>query len=129
MMKRNVAILLSLVMVGGIIGVLYTSSSQDLTIVKIEGESGVTIYNGTSVPAYSFSPATIEVKKGTTVTWSNVDSIAAHTVISVSGLFESQLIQPRGDFSFQFNEVGVFDYYCTLHPWMNGTVIVSDQTS
>lgn len=124
MKKRNLAILLSLVMVGGIIGVLYTSSSQDLTIVKIEGESGVTIYNGTSVPAYSFSPATIEVKKGITVTWSNVDSIAAHTVISVSGLFESQLIQPRGDFSFQFNELGVFDYYCSLHPWMKGVVIV-----
>lgn len=129
MMKRNLAILLSLVMVGGIIGVLYTSSSQDLTIVKIEGESGVAIYNGTSVPAYSFSPATIEVKKGTTVTWSNADSISAHTVTSVSGFFESQLIQPRGDFSFQFNEVGVFDYYCSLHPWMNGSVIVADQTS
>lgn len=124
MMKRNLAILLSLVMVGGIIGVIYTSSRQDLTIVKIEGESGVTIYNGTSVPAYSFSPATIEVKKGTTVTWSNMDSIAAHTVISVSGLFESQLIQPRGDFSFQFNEIGVFDYYCSLHPWMKGKIIV-----
>ncbi|MBI2649004.1 MAG: cupredoxin domain-containing protein [Thaumarchaeota archaeon] len=124
MIKRNLAISLSLVIVGGIIGVIYISSRQDLTIVKIEGESGVTIYNGTSVPAYSFSPAAIEVKKGTTLTWSNLDSIAAHTVISVSGLFESQLIQPRGDFSFQFNEVGVFDYYCSLHPWMKGKIIV-----
>ncbi|MBI3022750.1 MAG: cupredoxin domain-containing protein [Thaumarchaeota archaeon] len=123
MIKRNLAISLSLVIVGGIIGVIYISSRQDLTIVKIEGESGVAIYNGTSVPAYSFSPATIEVKKGTTVTWSNADPIAAHTVISL-GLFESQLIQPRGDFSFQFNEVGVFDYYCSLHPWMKGKIIV-----
>jgi plastocyanin len=76
---------------------------------------------------FAFSPSTLKVKKGATVTWTNNDS-AAHTVTSdddsaVSGL-DSELIAQGKTFSFTFDKVGVYSYHCTPHPSMTGTVEV-----
>ena len=75
-----------------------------------------------------YVPSQITIKKGNLVMWTNEDS-AFHSVTSgfyddPSGLFDSGYLDPFESFSFVFEETGVYDYYCTLHPWMYGKVIV-----
>ena len=91
---------------------------------------------GTSVPGCEetaegcFIPTTATVDVGGTVTWLNEDT-AAHTVTSGStsygpdGLFDSGLFMPETSFSFTFGEAGVYPYYCMVHPWMFGWVVVA----
>ena len=75
------------------------------------------------------SPVTIDI--GATVTWENNDT-AAHTSTAgsaadgPSGVFDSSLIMAGSSFSHTFDDAGSFDYFCMVHPWMSGTVIVED---
>lgn len=81
--------------------------------------------NSVTISDFAFSPASITVKKGTTVTWTNQDSVA-HTVTSDSGnMLDSPLFSEGETFSFTFNQTGTFTYHCTPHPQMKGTVVVT----
>jgi len=124
-MKRRILISFTLLVVVVVAAsAIYAISTQIAMTVNIEGAVGTVNYDGTNVPAYSFSPARVEVKRGTTVNWINGDAITAHTVSGSNGLFVSQLIQPKGKFSFTFDAVGTYSYQCNLHPWMKGEVVV-----
>jgi plastocyanin len=75
-----------------------------------------------------YIPSLIVVEKGNQVTWVNEDS-AFHSVTSgfydtPTELFDSGHLDPFESYSITFDEVGVYDYFCTLHPWMKGQVIV-----
>ena len=72
---------------------------------------------------FAYAPVTITIKVGTTVTWTNKDSVR-HTVTSDTGLFDSGLFGKGESFSYTFTETGTFTYFCTPHPYMKGTVIV-----
>ncbi len=72
----------------------------------------------------AFSPATITVPLNTTVTWTNMDG-TAHTVTSTMGVFDSGSIADNGTFSYTFTTAGSYNYECTFHPSMTGTVVVS----
>jgi len=71
----------------------------------------------------------IEVKVLDSVRWENADT-AVHTVTSGTpeegpdGIFDSSLIPRGGSFPWQFTEVGEYDYFCLVHPWMTGVVTV-----
>ncbi len=71
----------------------------------------------------SFSPTAIEVDPGTTVTWTNNDSVI-HTVADTQKTFDSKFIQPGATWKYTFETPGQYDYLCTLHPWMKGTISV-----
>ncbi|MDO8491761.1 MAG: cupredoxin family copper-binding protein, partial [Dehalococcoidia bacterium] len=71
----------------------------------------------------AFSPASISVPVGTTVTWTNKDSVA-HTVTSDSGVFNSGNLSTNKTFSYTFATAGTFPYHCSLHTYMKGTVTV-----
>ncbi len=72
----------------------------------------------------------VEIVIGDTIVWSNADT-AFHTVTSGSeadgldGLFDSKEFAPGRSFTYKFSEIGHYPYYCTLHPWMQGTIIVT----
>jgi len=72
----------------------------------------------------------VEILVGDTIVWSNADT-AFHTVTSGSetdgldGLFDSKEFGPGNSFKYKFSEIGHYPYYCTLHPWMKGTIIVT----
>ena len=72
----------------------------------------------------------VEILIGDTIVWSNADT-AFHTVTSGSeaegydGLFDSKEFGPGNSFEYKFSEIGHYPYYCTLHPWMVGTIIVT----
>jgi len=82
-----------------------------------------------------FDPNPVTIAMGGTVTWENVDN-AAHTVTSGSpsdgpdGVFDSSLIMAGGaSFSHTFDDAGTYDYFCMVHPWMAGSVIVEDEAA
>jgi plastocyanin len=78
-----------------------------------------------------FLPYSLDVRVGDTVTWNNIDT-AAHTVTSGSGadgadgLFDSSLFMSGTSFEVIFDETGTFDYFCMVHPWMTGMVVVNE---
>jgi len=91
---------------------------------------------GASVPECEetnecFIPYQVSINVGDTVIWVNND-IAAHTTTSGSpvdgpdGNFDSNLVMAGSSFSFTFNEAGTYEYFCLVHPWMEGIVIVGE---
>jgi len=72
---------------------------------------------------YAFSPASLTVKVGTTVTWINQDD-DAHTIDSTQGRFKSGTMNKGGRFEFRFTEAGEYPFFCRFHPKMTGKVIV-----
>jgi len=72
---------------------------------------------------FTFSPPTITVRPGTTVTWTNDDDIP-HTVVATNGAFRSKVLDSGEHFSFTFANAGEFHYFCSIHPHMTGVVIV-----
>jgi plastocyanin len=68
-------------------------------------------------------PDDLNVAVGTTVTWTNTDSVA-HTSTSDEAGWNSGSIAPAGQFSVAFQNAGTFSYHCTIHPGMVGTVVV-----
>ena len=77
------------------------------------------------VDNFSFSPATLTVAVGTTVTWTNHDDIP-HTVVSTDDprAFRSKVMDTDEKFSYTFTKAGSFAYFCSIHPKMTGTVVV-----
>ncbi len=72
---------------------------------------------------FGFTPATLTVTVGTTVTWTNTGQVD-HTVTANGGVFDSGTLSPGASFSFTFKVAGAFAYHCAIHPFMTGTVIV-----
>lgn len=72
----------------------------------------------------AFAPATFTVKLGDTVTWMNKDPFP-HNVTSSSGGFRSKDLAPDAQWKFRTTRAGTFRYVCTLHPGMEGTLVVS----
>lgn len=79
--------------------------------------------NTVIIQNFAFNPDTLTVPVGTTVTWTNKDS-AVHNVISDTGAFESENLNPENSYSFTFAQAGDYPYTCTIHPSMKGTIIV-----
>jgi plastocyanin len=73
---------------------------------------------------YAFSPTSISVAAGSTVTWTNTTD-APHTVTADGGQFSSSIVNPGQTFSHTFASAGTFAYHCTVHPYMTASVIVT----
>ena len=95
-------------------------------------DATVTNAPGSSTPGCEpncFIPSTITVSAGQGITWHN-DDTAAHTVTSGNaadgphGIWDSSLIMSGGSYNHTFYTAGTFPYFCMVHPWMEGTVIV-----
>jgi len=120
-------------------GKFFVISFNDAGIVSsappIPPTSDVMIPSSSGVPGCEdtnscFIPFLTSVPIGTEVTWTNEDT-AAHTVTSGTpsngpdGTFDSSLFLASTTFSHTFDSAGTFDYFCMVHPWMRGQVIVS----
>ena len=84
--------------------------------------------------ARAYDPLTLTIEAGTTVRWTNDDTIA-HTVTSgtsdgsvgtADGAFDSGFINPGETWEYTFDDPGEYDYFCTPHPWMVAAVVVTD---
>ena len=115
---------------------LTTPEPVELTTEISSMTSHISVPEGVGVPGCEetdecYLPYETTVSVGTTVTWSN-DDTAAHTVTSGTtsdgpdGLFDSSIFMSGTNFEFTFDESGTYDYFCIVHPWMTGKVIVAE---
>jgi plastocyanin len=74
---------------------------------------------------FSFAPPTLTVAPGTEVTWTNQDN-EPHRVVNAADpkLFQSAALDTNDKYSFKFDKEGTYRYFCSIHPRMNGTVVV-----
>jgi len=75
------------------------------------------------ISGFSFQPASLTVKVGTTVVWTNQDQVT-HTITANDGSFDSGTLAPNATYSHAFNQAGSFSYHCNIHPSMQATIIV-----
>jgi plastocyanin len=135
MVKKNAIVMASVVIAGAIVATYVLSGSMNMggegsgnsvqqptasipsnsTLVKIVANAG----------SNSFSPNPVEVKVGETVTWINDDS-GRHTVTSKDGVFDSGIMGKGQSFRFTFDKAGQYPYFCSPHPGMVGTVVVTE---
>lgn len=76
----------------------------------------------------AFSPSVITVKQGSTVTWTNQDTVAHTVTADATGQPNSPAspsIAPGGTYNHTFTSTGTFHYHCKIHPDMTATVIVT----
>ncbi len=76
-----------------------------------------------TIADFAFSPGSITVQAGATVTWLNNDSVA-HTATGDNGEFDAGQIAPGGSATITFDTAGTFSYHCTLHPNMTASITV-----
>ncbi|TYB44117.1 cupredoxin domain-containing protein [Actinomadura chibensis] len=79
--------------------------------------------NAVSIKGFAFVPATLTVHAGATVTWTNDDE-EPHTVTSGTGPLRSPAMDAKATYRHRFARPGRYDYICTIHPFMHGTVVV-----
>ncbi len=97
------------------------------TATTNSNQATVTIIGNYYSGQFSFSPATMTVKVGTTVIWTNNASVP-HTSTSDAGsavTWDSGLINPGSTFSFTFTRAGTFAYHCNVHAYMHGSIVVT----
>ena len=100
-----------------------TSQGSTPTSTTSSGGNSVRIID--SGGTYAFSPDTLTIPKGTTVTWANT-TFAPHTVTSDNNAFTgSSDISPSQTFQMTFNTAGTFTYHCEIHAYMKATIVVT----
>ena len=94
-------------------------SSHDSAGTAPSTQAQITIDN------FSFQPATLTIRAGTTVTWINHDDMPqTATSAGKPPLFNSGALDTDGKFSFVFTTSGTYDYFCAIHTHMTGKIIV-----
>ena len=138
-------IVVGLLAVGGTVGVMAMTNSGFMRSSYGYGMMGGQYNHGTMMGGYQQNPAkpgapvtgvthmnmqnfayqmaNIQVRAGTTVTWTNQDS-APHSVTFENGMKDSGLLYQGQSFSYTFNTPGTYQYYCSVHPYMVATVTV-----
>jgi plastocyanin len=104
-----------------------SASSTPQQVTKTQPSSSVGSGKGVKVDMQNiaFSPSSVTVKVGQTVTWVNKDSVQ-HNVTTQSGAsFKSKNFGQGGTYAFKVTKPGTIKYVCTLHPGMDGTLIVT----
>jgi amicyanin len=93
-----------------------TSTSAPPTVPAGAAEVGIV--------NFKFMPATVTIKVGGTVGWTNQDDIG-HTVSFAGPGINSKVLQRNDRFSHAFDAPGTYTYICSIHPFMHGTVVVT----
>src|SRR5215467_2584375 len=90
----------------------------------MDSESPSAAENGAVlVKNFTFSPATLHIRNGSTVTWKNLDG-EPHAIASDSGLFRSGALDEGDSFQFTFDKPGTYPFFCSVHPHMRGVIVV-----
>ena len=119
-MKKSIVftiiLILSLALPVSLSGCSTSKTTSPATVTTASG-------NNVSIVNFAFTPETRTVSVGTTVTWTNNDSVTHH-VASDTGVFDSGDMSQNAAYSFTFSNAGTFPYHCTIHTYMKGTIIV-----
>jgi len=95
-----------------------------LSLVLIVAASGVRAQEAViHIDNFTFNPAELTIKPGTTVTWMNGDDIP-HSIVETNARFHSRALDTGEVFTMTFADAGEIGYFCGLHPHMKGKIIV-----
>lgn len=121
---RRVLIAAALAAAAAACGSSSSSPSSSSTTTTTGGTAAVSIpSNARTLNTTAFGANPLAVAVGTTVTWTNNDTIA-HDSVADGGQWNSGILSPGQSFAFKFATAGTFTYKCTIHPNMVGTVTV-----
>jgi plastocyanin len=101
----------------GITSLLIVGAPERPAAGEPGGQAAVRIDN------FNFTPPTLVVAPGTTVTWTNADD-SPHTVREKDGKFKSAALDTDDTFSQTFAALGEYEYFCSIHPRMVGKIVV-----
>jgi len=101
----------------GIASLLVVGAPEHPAAGEPGGQAAVRIDN------FNFTPPTLVVAPGTTVTWTNADE-SPHTVREKDGKFKSAALDTDDTFSQTFTALGEYEYFCSIHPRMVGKIVV-----
>lgn len=103
----------------------YAMMSSFLTGATVQAQPAPTATDKVNIQNNTYSPGSITVKQGTTVTWTNNDTVP-HTVTADGGTGpKSGQFQKGQTYSYKFDQVGSFAYHCEVHPQMKASVVVT----
>ena len=128
--------------------IFYPSGSvignESASVVIPKGSASPEVDITKLTPRQWYLPSKISINQNDTITWINSDT-EGHTVTSgigegleslvnkkqgtKNGLFDSGIFKPGTNWKYQFEQPGVITYFCTVHPWMEGTVVVKKAAS
>ena len=114
MKARCVLVVLLVAIVALLPGLVAAKSSEETVDIVASGD----------MSSWGYSPSTLSVSTGTTITWRNTGS-QAHSVTSRDHLFDSRLLDEDDEWSYTFNTPGTYRYFCVPYPWMKGTIVVT----
>ena len=102
-------------LLGGLLGLLAGAAVMAAPVGAQDAE--------VKIDNFTFVPQRVTIKPGTTVTWVNDDDIP-HAIAATGKEFRSKVLDTNDKYSFTFTTVGTFEYFCSLHPHMTGTIVV-----
>ncbi len=107
--------------------ILFALLAAPLVTVSLDAPraKGETPSPSVHIDNFTFTPQDVTVSRGTTVRWVNDDDIP-HTVAATNKAFRSKAMDSEETFSFKFDQPGTYEYFCALHPHMQGKVIVTE---
>jgi len=79
-----------------------------------------------TIKGFMFTPRNLTIPVGSKVTWTNEDE-EPHKVSELNSSFTSQPLDTDEEFSYEFKTPGKYEYFCTVHPRMTGTIIVENK--
>lgn len=122
-----IAAIVIIILIAAAVGLAHKSKPATTTTQSAPAASSNQAASATiNIRDMMFTPSQITVQKGGIVTWTNNDS-TTHTVVadlSNNGGPASGNIAPGQNYSFTFNKTGSFQYHCSIHPSMRGTIVV-----
>ena len=130
-MQKKIYSLFGLLAIFSLIAIA-PSAFADHTSVTVTNAPGSSVPGCEETADGCFIPSMVTIDIGGEVIWENNDT-AAHTITSgtavegPSGVFDSSLVMAGSSFSHTFDAAGTFDYFCMVHPWMQGMVMVTDE--
>jgi Icc protein len=104
----------------------FAAASHDSMATNAKARTARTLApNEIAIDNFAFSPPALSVARGTRVTWINDDDVP-HLIVNVQGKFrQSPVLDTGGRYAATLTEPGTYDYFCSLHPKMQGRVVVA----
>ncbi len=104
-----------------------SENNSNSPTTSINTPNNTSILNNTYIliKNFKFSPNTVTIHKGDSVTWTNDDSMS-HTVTGDTSGPASSAISSGSAYSYTFTKTGTFPYHCSIHPSMKATIVVTE---
>ncbi len=123
MNKAMIVIIIIVLLGGGYFFMKKNAMTTPATSTPTTEEKVMVGANSVEIKNFAYSPGSLHVKVGDTVTWTNKDA-AGHSATADDGTFDTGVLGQGESGSFTFTKAGTFSYHCLPHPSIKGTIVV-----